>query len=145
MIRQILQEEVDSIYKDTSIGCFGEYGAIIEGYEEVFIEGRAGFFIVSADEFRHVGASKLLVEPSARLLLAIGGLPKTEEEEVTEKLGVSKGCAANALYLRTCSRWSPELEVELIRLHSEGKSPNMTEFGCTEISGANLYLVARQD
>lgn len=47
------------------------------------------------------------------------------EQEVANKLGISIECAIDVCYLRTRSRWTPEKEKELIRLHAEGKPPNV--------------------
>lgn len=49
--------------------------------------------------------------------------------DMSEELGVSYQCAADIYYLRTRSRWTEELENELIRLHKQGNPPNMNEFG----------------
>ena len=49
--------------------------------------------------------------------------------KIAEELGVSTGCAADVVYLRTRSRWTQELENELIRRSKEGISTNVCEFG----------------
>lgn len=50
-------------------------------------------------------------------------------EGVAYALGVSEECATDIWYLRQRSRWTAELEAELIRLHKEGNPPNINEFG----------------
>lgn len=52
----------------------------------------------------------------------------------------SQSCAADVRYLRSRSRWTQELEDELIRLHKEGKPPNMNEFGCSQKSPLEAEL-----
>lgn len=51
---------------------------------------------------------------------------------LAENLGCSYEAAEDVWYLRGRSRWTQELETELIRLHSEGNRPNMNEFGHKE-------------
>jgi hypothetical protein len=46
-----------------------------------------------------------------------------------EKLGVTVDCMLDVLYLRSRSRWTQELEDNLIVLHQSGHRPNMCEFG----------------
>jgi predicted DNA-binding protein YlxM (UPF0122 family) len=55
-------------------------------------------------------------------------------EELAEELKVSKECAIDIQYLRTRSRWTEELEEELIELHKNGIRPNMNDFGVTKDS-----------
>lgn len=50
-------------------------------------------------------------------------------ETLAKELNVSEQCATDVWYLRTRSRYTPELEQELIRLHEEGTPPNIHEFG----------------
>lgn len=52
-----------------------------------------------------------------------------EVRGLANELGVSMGCACDVRYLRTRSRWTEELEEELIRLHKAGTPPNVMEFG----------------
>lgn len=49
-------------------------------------------------------------------------------QNLAKELNVSEGCAADVWYLRTRSRWTHELEAELIRLHRAGTPPNVCEF-----------------
>ena len=49
--------------------------------------------------------------------------------DLSEELGVSEHCAGDVYYLRTRSRWSQELENELIELHQKKSPPNMCDFG----------------
>lgn len=49
-------------------------------------------------------------------------------QELAKTLKVSEDCALDVWYLRSRSRWTRELEDELIQLHKEGKAPNMCEF-----------------
>ena len=49
--------------------------------------------------------------------------------KIAEELGVSNGCAADVVYLRTRSRWTQELENEVIRRSKEGIPTNVCEFG----------------
>jgi hypothetical protein len=47
---------------------------------------------------------------------------------LAEKLNCSVACAGHVWYLRQRSRWTQELEDELIRLYNEGTPPNICEF-----------------
>ena len=47
---------------------------------------------------------------------------------LSEELGCSVGCAGDVWYLRQRSRWTQELENELISLHNAGNPPNINEF-----------------
>lgn len=70
-----------------------------------------------------------------------------DEEEVAalaQELQVSESCALDVLYLRTRSRWSEELEDELITLHRAGNPPNVNDFGCTEETGRALLDAAKE-
>jgi hypothetical protein len=49
-------------------------------------------------------------------------------KSLAEELGCSVDCAADVWYLRQRSRWTQELENELIRLYNEGTPPNICEF-----------------
>ncbi len=49
-------------------------------------------------------------------------------EELAQELNISVACANDVYYLRSRSRWTPDKETELIRLHREGNPPNMCEF-----------------
>jgi hypothetical protein len=55
-------------------------------------------------------------------------------------LNVSDSCAADVFYLRGRSRWTQELETELIRLHKEGKPPNICEYGHSLMKNTFLKL-----
>jgi hypothetical protein len=59
-------------------------------------------------------------------------------EEWSESNGVSADCALDVFYLRTRSRWTQELEDELIRLHKAGTPPNVCDFGCPSEEMAQL-------
>lgn len=48
---------------------------------------------------------------------------------VAKQLNVSSSCANDIVYLRSRSRWTQELEDELIKLHKEGNPPNICDFG----------------
>lgn len=61
-----------------------------------------------------------------------------EMEELAKELDISLRCASDVQYLRTRYRHTPELEAELIRLHKEGNPPNISEFGVTQETQANL-------
>jgi len=58
--------------------------------------------------------------------------------DLAKELNVSELCANDIFYLRSRSRWSPELENELIELHQKGERPNMNEFGVTRDTQDNL-------
>ena len=49
-------------------------------------------------------------------------------QNLAKELDVDESCAADVWYLRTRSRWTHELEAELIRLHRAGTPPNVCEF-----------------
>lgn len=128
MIRKLTKDEFQSYADDPKVGMVVETGAAIpDACTEVIIEGNLGWFLVSVDEWN-----------SKETLKAIGGTPKTEDEKLAEELNVSPGCAIDILYLRTRSRWTQELEDELIRLHKEGNPPNIMEFGCGSLLEAEL-------
>lgn len=48
---------------------------------------------------------------------------------VMKELQVDEACASDVWYLRGRSRWTPEKEAELIRLHKAGTPPNVMEYG----------------
>ena len=53
-----------------------------------------------------------------------------EIENIRTTLGLSDACAMDVFYLRSRSRWTQELEDQLIALHRAGNPPNIMEFGC---------------
>lgn len=53
---------------------------------------------------------------------------KQEIQRVEKELSVSTFCAMDIVYLRTRSRWTPELEKLLIEEHREGKQINICEW-----------------
>jgi hypothetical protein len=50
-------------------------------------------------------------------------------DELAKELRCSSACAQDVFYLRSRSRWTEELENELIQLHKQNNPPNMCEFG----------------
>jgi hypothetical protein len=48
---------------------------------------------------------------------------------LADELNCCMACATDVWYLRQRSRWTQELENELIRLYAEGNPPNICEFG----------------
>jgi hypothetical protein len=50
-------------------------------------------------------------------------------ENLASELNCSNACAGDVWYLRQRSRWTQELEDELIRLYAIGQPPNICEFG----------------
>ncbi len=54
-----------------------------------------------------------------------------EQKSIAQQLQVSMACAGDIMYLRTRTRWTQELENELISLHKAGTPPNVMEFGVT--------------
>lgn len=48
--------------------------------------------------------------------------------EVARELRISDGAASDVVYLRTRSRWTPELETQLIADHRSGKIINIMEW-----------------
>jgi hypothetical protein len=137
-----LSEEQAQSLIEGGVGYFGPYGAVMGDCKEVIIEGRTGCYLTDAEEFHSAGTEGLeacMIRPSARLLLAIGGLPETEDESLAKELSVSLGCARDIIYLRSRSRWTPKLEAELIQLHSKGVPPNICKFGSTCRTQATLY------
>lgn len=147
--QKLTDEEIEALSKQDGIGYFGEYGAIIpeKDCKGVITEGKAGMFLVPREEFTYPynsgsGLAFCMVEISKRAILAIGGIPETEEEIAAKKNGWSIECARHVLYLRTRSRWTEKLEEELINLHKEGKSVNIMDFGVTAETQAKLYWEA---
>lgn len=59
----------------------------------------------------------------------INDLSLEEIKVIASELNVSESCAGDVWYLRQRSRWTTELESELIRLHRAGTPPNLMEFG----------------
>lgn len=57
-----------------------------------------------------------------------------ESKNLAVELGVSLSCAVDVQYLRTRSRWTEELEEELIALHKAGTPPNVMEFGSAYVT-----------
>lgn len=54
-------------------------------------------------------------------------------KSLAEELGVSVSCASSVEYLRTRSRWTQELEDNLIEMDKKGlPMPNMCDYGVTE-------------
>lgn len=53
-------------------------------------------------------------------------------QEVAEDLNISESLALDVVYLRGRSRWTPELEAELIRRTQAGEKINIGEFGHKE-------------
>jgi len=49
-------------------------------------------------------------------------------QKLAKKLNISRDCAQDVWYLRTRSRWTQDLEKELIRLHRAGKPPNIFDW-----------------
>lgn len=52
-------------------------------------------------------------------------------KSLSEELNCSYACAGDVWYLRQRSRWTQELEDELIRLYKEGTPPNIFEMTST--------------
>lgn len=65
-----------------------------------------------------------------------------EIQNLADDLDVTYMCAVDITYLRTRSRWTQELENELIRLHDVGTPPNMCEFGSTKSTQEQLMRLA---
>lgn len=149
-IKKISEEEVQK-YIDEGAGYYHyEFGACIGDAQEVIVEGRAGYFLIPASEIErnNDGESvldKCMVKLSAKVILAIGGLPETEAEQLAKNLKVSLTCAYDILYLRTRSRWTQKLENELIQANKNGEFVNMNEFGVTKETQAKLWWNASKE
>jgi hypothetical protein len=50
-------------------------------------------------------------------------------QKLADELDCSVACATDIWYLRQRSRWTQELENELLRLYDIGQPPNICEFG----------------
>ncbi len=50
-------------------------------------------------------------------------------EDLAQKLNCSRACAGDIWYLRQRSRWTQELEDELIARYAAGEAVNICEFG----------------
>lgn len=72
-MRRISEFEYIELYADEKYGIYSESETRIGNCKEVLIEGRAGWFLVSADMFER---ENFVVRPSKKLLLSIGGLPE---------------------------------------------------------------------
>ena len=74
-----------------------------------------------------------------------------EHDKLVKELGLSEKCVSDILYLRTRSRWSQELENDLIRRHKAGEEINIFEFGSTSetqhdlMSQIDKYIKGRKD
>jgi hypothetical protein len=74
-------------------------------------------------------ANKETMEKFQKFMDELTNIQTEEIKALASELGVSNACAADVSYLRSRSRWTIELEKELIRLHITGEVPNMCEFG----------------
>ena len=54
---------------------------------------------------------------------------EAETKNIANSLGVSEKCASDIFYLRTRSRWTQELEAELIQFHKNNVPVNIFDFG----------------
>ena len=61
-----------------------------------------------------------------------------EDPNLAQAAQVSDECVSDVEYLRSRSRWSNDLELELIALHKAGTPPNVNDFGCTPETGKAL-------
>ena len=69
-----------------------------------------------------------------------------ETKQISESLGVSMGCASDIQYLRTRSRWSQELENNLIDMDKKGLPlPNICDYGVTEETQRNMTNLIETD
>jgi hypothetical protein len=60
-------------------------------------------------------------------------------KELAKELNVSFACASSIEYLRTRSRWTQELENDLIEMDKKGlPMPNMCDYGVTEETQENM-------
>jgi hypothetical protein len=50
-------------------------------------------------------------------------------QSLADELDCTVACATDVWYLRQRSRWTQELEDELLRLYDIGQPPNICEFG----------------
>ena len=50
-------------------------------------------------------------------------------QKLADELDCTVACATDVWYLRQRSRWTQELEDELLRLYDIGQPPNICEFG----------------
>ena len=50
-------------------------------------------------------------------------------QKLADELDCTVACARDVWYLRQRSRWTQELEDELLRLYDIGQPPNICEFG----------------
>ena len=50
-------------------------------------------------------------------------------QKLADKLDCTVACATDVWYLRQRSRWTQELEDELLSLYDIGQPPNICEFG----------------
>ncbi len=67
------------------------------------------------------------------------------ESQLAADLNCSLSCAADILYLRTRSRWTQELEDELVAAHKRGEEINIFEFGSTRETQQELLDAALQN
>lgn len=59
-------------------------------------------------------------------------------KSLSKELNVSEGCANDVFYLRSRSRWTQELEDQLIELHRKGTPPDIYEFGVTRATHKSI-------
>jgi len=141
--QKLSKQEVDNLLEAGGIGYYSnDYGACIGDAEQVIVEGRLGYFLIPASEFKT--KDSFLIRLNDEATLAIGGFPKTEDELLAEEMNISVACARDVLYLRTRSRWSKELEQKLIQAHSNGEQININDFGVTKETQAQLWWNANK-
>jgi len=75
-MKKLNDEEVEIILDSEEYGLYHPYG-YVEGFDNVLIEGRVGWFLVPVDMFK---ITEDEVTPKPALLLAIGGLAKIENQ-----------------------------------------------------------------
>lgn len=67
-----------------------------------------------------------------------------DDPNLIRAASVSEVCVNDVEYLRSRSRWTDELELELIELHEAGKPPNVNDFGCTPETGQALLSAVQE-
>lgn len=72
--------------------------------------------------------SQEVMDGFKQLMDAQFGHYEEKVKDVMTELEVDQFCAVDVVYLRSRSRWTPQLEEELVQLHRRGIRPNIFEW-----------------
>ena len=75
-------------------------------------------------------------------ILLDGAIQNILDTNLAKAESISNRCSADVIYLRSRSRWTIELENELISQHESGNAPDINTFGVTKETQEALMLNA---